>query len=92
MVNRLSFYDDANEFKLSCHYGLLFSSNAASRDKSRTLKITGWVQPVNDLLFTEKLASLVQDSCQTPIRCQKKDGSVWTMRESLESDERVFTK
>jgi len=54
---------------------LLFSSNAASRIKSRSYKLSGWVQPVNDLLFTEKLALLMQDSCQTPIRCQKKDGS-----------------
>ena len=28
---------------------------------------------------------------KTPIRCQKKDGSVWAMRESLELDGWVFT-
>jgi hypothetical protein len=37
------------------------------------------------------LTPLMQDSYQTPIRCQKKDGSVWTMREWLELDGRVFT-
>jgi hypothetical protein len=37
------------------------------------------------------LASLMHASYQTPIRCQKKDGSIWSKRESPELDERVFT-
>ena len=38
---------------------LLFSSNAASRIKSRRMKLTGWVQPVNDLLFADYFFAIV---------------------------------